>query len=283
MNVSDALSNTAVTELDLSRYVSVEDGQTVAQTIEAMNAAGRSCALVLRQDRLAGIFTQRDALMRAIGRPSTWDRPIREEMSTPVRTVDPTASAQDALDVITAWWVRSVPVVDDDSIVGTVSYYDLMRLMAGLVSAQLDGRASEPELSHSLTLVDFTGLPMPPPITVAISDTADIAAHHMRTRAVGSVLVVDDREQLAGVLTEFDLQTKVGCEQEDLTKLTVKDLMSDHPVAVPARSPIVGALQAMAEHEFSHVPLLGETGRPVGVASFRDIAGYLESSLQTLV
>ena len=204
-------------------------------------------------------------------------------MSTPVRTVDPTASAQDALDIITAWWVRSVPVLDGDTVAGNVSYYDLMRLMAQLVSAQLDERASEPELAHSLTLVDFTGLPIRPPITVAVSDTADIAAHHMRTRAVGSVLVVDDREQLAGVLTEFDLQTKVGCEQEDLTRIGVKDLMSDHPVAVPARSPIAEALAAMAEHEFSHVPLLGETGRPVGVASFRDIAAYLESSLQTLV
>jgi CBS domain-containing protein len=38
----------------------------------------------------------------------------------------------------------------------------------------------------------------------------------------------------------------------------------------------------MAERGFSHVPLLGESGRPVGVVSFRDVAEYIELNLDTL-
>ena len=39
----------------------------------------------------------------------------------------------------------------------------------------------------------------------------------------------------------------------------------------------------MAEHEMSHVALVAETGRPLGVATFRDVADYFENSLQALV
>jgi hypothetical protein len=38
----------------------------------------------------------------------------------------------------------------------------------------------------------------------------------------------------------------------------------------------------MAALGCAHVPLLGESGRPVGVASFRDLAAYFEGSVAVL-
>lgn len=283
MYISDGLAATPVSELDLGRYVVVGLADPVATVVETMNDVGRSCAVVVDDAKPVGIFTQRDVLMRVLGRPSTWQQPVADQMSTPLRSLEGRASAQEALDVMTHWWVRSIPIVEAGELAGVASYYDLMRLIARLVDDRIGESDREPDAAHALTMIDFTGLAIHPPVTVPLSETIDVAVHHMRARAVGSVLVVDDREQLAGVLTEFDLQTKVGCAEPDLTRIAVKDIMTEAPVAVPARSPIAGALQAMAEHEFSHVPLLGESGRPVGVASFRDIAGFLESSLQTLV
>ncbi len=92
-------------------------------------------------------------------------------------------------------------------------------------------------------------------------------------------MVVDERDNLVGVLTEFDLQQKIGCRYPDLSELTVAEHMTADPVALRVRSPIADAIEKMAQYRFSHVPLLGESGRPVGVASFRDIASYLEASL----
>lgn len=104
----------------------------------------------------------------------------------------------------------------------------------------------------------------------------------MRVRGLGSVLVIDDRENLVGELTEFDVQTKVGCVGADLTATTVEDVMTANPVSLDVRSSVADAIHEILEQEVSHVPLTVESGRPVGVASFRDIATFVETSLETL-
>ncbi|MDH3498916.1 MAG: CBS domain-containing protein [Acidimicrobiia bacterium] len=283
MHIADALANTPVSTVDLTRFVEVPADATVAETVRSMCSARRSCACIVEDGRLAGVFTQRDVLLRAIGRPSTWDRPIAEEMTTAVRTITVEQSVSDGLKVMNDWWVRSVPVVDNGTrLVGNLSYYIVMAAIADLVRAHAGESPAEVAVEHGLTLIDFTGLNTSHPVTVGSEDTADIAAHHMRARAIGSVLVVDEREHLIGVLSEFDLQMKVGCDQADLSTIQVKDIMTPDPVALAARSSIASAIQQMADREFSHVPLLGESGRLVGIASFRDVAAYFEASLQAL-
>jgi CBS domain-containing protein len=131
-------------------------------------------------------------------------------------------------------------------------------------------------------MVDFTGLHTSPPVTFHVDDPVELAIHHMQVRGLGSVLVVDDRENLVGELTEFDLLTKVGCVGADLTVTTVGDVMTPDPVSLDVRSTVAEAIHRILEQEVSHIPLTAESGRPVGVASFRDIATFVETSLETL-
>jgi CBS domain-containing protein len=281
MNISDSLAAMAVTDVDLSRYVAVAPDATVATTVGTMRAAKRACACVVDAERIVGIFTQRDVLQRVIGRPVSWERPITEEMTTPLRTMGAAESVGQGLTIMSEWWVRNVPVIDEDKLVGNLSFYVVMTVMADLLSARF-GSADEPRLRHGLSFVDFTGLPTNPAVTVSTGETVDVAVHHMRARGIGSVLVVDGREALVGVLTEYDLLSKIGCDRRDLDNIEVEEIMTPDPVALRARSPIAGAITQMAEHGFAHVPLLGETDRPVAVTSFRDIAQYVDTSLETL-
>jgi CBS domain-containing protein len=283
VNIADALATTPVSSLDLNRYVRTSPDTTVFDTIGTMCEAGRTAACVLDDDELVGIFTQRDVLLRAIGRPHTWDRPIGEEMTPAPRTMINDQSLAEGLGIMNDWWVRSVPVVDASGrLVGNLSFYVVMQTIANVLASLIADDAAAPEVQHGLTFVDFTGLKTNAPVTVTLDDTVDVAAHHMKARAIGSVLVLDDRENLVGVLTEYDLQMKVGIRHPDPSRIRVQDIMTTEPIALRARSPIAGAIAEMAEHGFSHVPLLGETGRPVGVASFRDVASYVESSLASL-
>lgn len=283
MNIAEALAATPVTDVDLARHVVVTPLDSVAHAVAEMAAAGRSCACVVDGGELVGIFTQRDVLMRAIGRPATWDRPIAEEMTRRVRTMGSGDSVADGLAIMNDWWVRSVPVLDGDrALIGSLSYYVVMKAIADRVGALAAGNAPGVAVEHGLAYVDFTGLPTSRPVTVGAADGVDVAAHHMQARAIGSVLVVDDREHLVGMLTEFDLLTQVGCRHPDPALLAVKDVMTPHPVALSIRSPIAEGIAEMAKREFSHVPLLGESGRPVGVASFRDVAAYFEASVAAL-
>ncbi|MCP3977440.1 MAG: CBS domain-containing protein [bacterium] len=283
VNIAESLAATPVSELDLSPFVEVEPTASVAETVEAMNGANRSVACVVSAGRLLGIFTQRDILNRVIGRPRVWDHPIAEEMTRAIRTMDPDSSAADGLAIMNDWWVRSVPVVDGSGhLVGNLSYYTLMSRIAALITDHLNDDDHDPEGRHGLTLIDFTGLHTSPPVTVTAGDTVEVAAHHMKARAIGSVLVVDGHEHLVGMLTEYDLQKKIGCYVDDLSKIVVSDVMTPEPLAMAARSPIAEAVEKMAERGFSHLPLLGESGRPAAVASFRDIAAYMEVSFAAM-
>lgn len=282
VNISDLLAETPVSDLDLSRHVTVTPDASVTTTVHSMSAVARSCAHVMTGANLAGIFTQRDVLHRVLGRPSIWERPISEEMTTSVRTMRDTQTVAEGLAIMNEWYVRSVPVLDvNDVVVGDLSYYVVMETIAGIISERRGDPSADPDINQ-LEFIDFTGMNTSPAVVVAAGDTVDVAVHQMKARGIGSVMVVDDREDLVGVLTEFDAQLKLGCDESDLKAVTVSEIMTAEPVALKVRSSITDAIQKMVEHGFSHVPLLGESGRPVAVVSFRDVAAYLESSLATL-
>lgn len=283
MPIADDLDKLTVSDVDLSRYVAVEPSQSVTETVEAMRDSGYSCACVVDDGVLVGIFTQRDVLMRVLGRPRVCDLPISEEMTRSPRTMRADDSVAEGMAIMTEWWVRSVPVLKDGGqLAGTLSWYTVMRTMAGLLDHPTKGEEVGPHPEHGLAFVDFTGLNTATPVLVSEEDTADVAVHHMKARAIGSVLVVDSREQLTGILTEFDLLVKLACTGVDLSSVTVGEIMTSEVVSVSARAPIGDAIQKMADRGFSHAPLIGESSRPVGVASFRDLAAFFETSLESL-
>lgn len=283
MTVADALNDTLVSDLDLSRHVIASPGDAVAVTIEKMSLAGYSCALVTDTGRLAGVFTQRDVLMKVVGEPETAGYPTGDLMTRDPLTVEPTQSVADALTIMNEHNVRSVPVIgDDQSVLGNVSFYVLMEVIAALVADHSLATPTEVSAHHGLEFVDFTGLNTRPPVTVHVEDSLEAVVHQMKTRAIGSVFVVDHRENLVGLVTEFDLQARNAWREPDLAARPVADFMTHSPVALSARSPIADAIQKMAASGFSHVPLIGESGRPIGVASFRDIADYFETTVALL-
>jgi CBS domain-containing protein len=282
--VVDDLATMAVSELDLGRFVKVAPSESISKTVEAMRDAGYSCACVVDDGTLVGVFTQRDVLMRVLGRSRVCDDSVGDEMTRSPRTMRPDQSVADGLAIMREWWVRSVPVVDDaGGLVGNFSWYTVMSTMAGILNRPSEAGQTGPGVEHGLEFVDFTGLNISTPVTVYEQDTADVAAHHMRARALGSILVVDQREHLTGIISEFDLLVKLACTGADLEKVTVGKMMSPDVVTLSVRSKIADAIQKMADKGLSHAPLLGESSRPVGVASFRDIAAYFETSLETFV
>ena len=107
MTIADALAETTVAGLDLSRYVPVAPTTSVADTIAAMRDAELATACVLDEGELVGMFTQRDILHRVIGRDRDWGGPISAEMTTVLKTVTADTSLAEALDAMTTWWVRN--------------------------------------------------------------------------------------------------------------------------------------------------------------------------------
>lgn len=94
----------------------------------ARNMAARHIGAVLigEGDRLMGIFTERDLLIRVVARGLDPDTtPLTAVMTPDPDTVGPDDLASLALERMRTSGYRHVPVVEDDKVVGIVSLRDL--------------------------------------------------------------------------------------------------------------------------------------------------------------
>ena len=279
MNIAEHFKIQQVERLDLSHYCRVASGCTVTATLKKLNESGHNCAFVMQQNRLVGIFTDRDVLRKVVDDPDCWADPIDSIMTRTPLTVESAAAAMDALHLMNGHRFRNVPVMDgEDAVVGNLTHFSLMQLADVLLRNEAAQEESQPSAQHSLSFVNLSGLMSDKPITVTADATLAEGIDSMRTNDIGSLVVVDARGGIVGVFSERDVLTKVACKLEKLDSATVGDHMSGDVIKLSPRDSIATALHHMAQRRIRRLPLVSATDKPTGVVSFRDIAGYIETS-----
>lgn len=114
-------------------------------------------------------------------------------------TVAASASVMEALDRMKALRIRHLPVVRGSKLVGLVTWTDLMR--AALPPAAGDGSARRVELPQHLKVSDVMVRDLH---TTTPDASVEEAAALLRKHKIGCLLVLE-REQLVGIVTESDL------------------------------------------------------------------------------
>lgn len=111
--------------------VTVRTHTTVEQAAQMMAERRIGAVLVVGEDgKLAGIFTERDALVRVVA----WQRSpaatlVAEVMTPGPDTIQTDSSVQIALDQMAERGYRHLPVLGGDRIYGIISIRDLYRSM----------------------------------------------------------------------------------------------------------------------------------------------------------
>lgn len=116
-------------ELGAPAPILVELDAPVGDAIEAMHAAGADCVLVVVADRLVGIFTDRDAVVKLAGQPI--DGLLVRDFMTPdpvvLRHDDPIAVA---IHKMAIGGFRHIPILEDGRPTGVVSARDVFHHLA---------------------------------------------------------------------------------------------------------------------------------------------------------
>jgi CBS domain-containing protein len=107
---------------------SVEPDVMVLQAIELMCDKNIGGLLIVKNDKLVGIFTERDYARKLILKgKSSKDTPIGELMTPNPFTVSPESSIEDCMNMMTDKHIRHLPVVEDDKLIGMISIGDVVK------------------------------------------------------------------------------------------------------------------------------------------------------------
>ena len=107
---------------------SVSPDAPVLEAIQVMAEHGIGALLVMQNERLIGIVSERDYARKVILKGRSSDETLVSQiMSAPALTVTSAQSVNDCMRIMTESRVRHLPVVDGDRVVGVLSIGDLVR------------------------------------------------------------------------------------------------------------------------------------------------------------
>jgi len=119
---------------------------------------------------------------------------------------------------------------------------------------------------------------MSTPVETVTPDTlVEDAADRMLTNDIGSLVVVDENNDLLGILTTTDF-VDIVAKSKPKAETTVERYMSTDVTTAAAGDPIQDVADQMVEHGFHHMPVVDEEEGVIGMITTTDMAAYLSNT-----
>ena len=146
MQIEERVRVVEVVALAVDPPVVVDAATPLRDVLRRMRDEKSGCALVTRDERLAGIFTERDVVARVLGSEGALDQPVAEWMTADPDRVTQTDSIRKAVRLMRRGGFRNVPIVDEsDGVVGCVRHKDIINYLAELYPEQVLNLPPDPE------------------------------------------------------------------------------------------------------------------------------------------
>jgi CBS domain-containing protein len=118
---------------------SVGPNATVREALELMAKHNIGALLVLDDDLLAGIFSERDYARKvALKDKSSSDARVSEIMTSKVITINTKHTIDQCMQIMTDKHIRHLPIVDDQKVIGLISIGDVVREMIGYQKSMIE-------------------------------------------------------------------------------------------------------------------------------------------------
>jgi len=109
---------------------SVTPETSVYDALQIMMDKNISSLLIMENEILKGIFTERDYARKLVlmGRSSK-DTPIGDIMTANLRTITPSESIDQCMEIMSNYKIRHLPVIDNNRVTGMVSIGDVVKFI----------------------------------------------------------------------------------------------------------------------------------------------------------
>ncbi len=98
----------------------------------------------------------------------------------------------------------------------------------------------------------------------------------MTSSRMGAANIIDKEGYLVGIITDGDIRRQLNNSVNLLNK-TAKEIMTENPTSITPDKLAAEALQIMQDKEISDLPVVEQSGKPLGLVNFQDLlkAGVL--------
>ncbi|ADL54869.1 EAL domain-containing protein [Gallionella capsiferriformans] len=238
-----------VAQIDLRQPMSV--------ATEMMQRMQISCLLVIENNLPVGILTERD-VVRGTASGFTTAQPVAELMSTPLRSIEQTASKSEAYHTLIKHGIRHLRVIDEH---GNTT---------GIVS-ETDFR-NQASIEHFLQLRDV-GSAMSADILM-LSEQASVAdAANAMTKSRTDYVLVGENRCTTGILTERDIVRLFG---QDDPRRVLREVMSKPVAKVARQTQLKDAAKKMQDEGIRRLVVEDDAGQVIGVLTEHDVVKPLE-------
>jgi len=106
---------------------SVAPDAPVLEAIQLMSKEDIGMVLVMEEGKIVGVYSERDCVHNlAADEGFSLQTPVRQVMTSPVYFVTPEQTMEDCMAVMTAKFIRHLPVLDEGALVGVISIRDVV-------------------------------------------------------------------------------------------------------------------------------------------------------------
>jgi CBS domain-containing protein len=120
---------------------------------------------------------------------------------------------------------------------------------------------------------DLSQVNLKPPLSVSFDTPLRIAIETMQQAGVGHLLIVDDG-RLRGIFTERDLVKRVLTQNVSLD-MAIGPYMTPKPTTIRRTDSVGRAISTMHQGHHRHLPVVDDSGRPIGILSVKHMVHYL--------
>ncbi len=94
-------------------------------------------------------------------------------------------------------------------------------------------------------------------------------------RRTGAIMLVDGRGKLTGIFTDSDLARLFEHRRDCDLDLPIRRVMTADPLTIGVGARMAEAVERMARHKISELPVVDAAGRPVGLIDVTDVMGEI--------
>lgn len=125
-----------------------------------------------------------------------------------------------------------------------------------------------------------------PILYVKPDDSVMDVVHRMVNDEFGAALIISESKELLGLFTDRDVVVRVLARELDAHNTPISEVMSSDLVTIDEGEQLDAAIHCIQSNQISHLPIVGEGGKIVGMLTirrlFHDKVAELLNSLRSL-